>query len=166
MLGLPVVILVMWRCFKAGFQQVAFKDCKILGVHFQYLRNPFLLEVQASIAVSSNYLQFLQSPDQKTTFIPVECNEAKFTQADVKWWEVFRDSCTSTGVIFWSNGFWEKLISEMLKISRSTLSSIAQRGFFLEFGWIAWLVGEDGLGWIGSSCGNVGLSVVRFVGCG
>jgi len=42
-------------------------------------------------------------------------HEASFTQADVSGWS-FRD-LTSLEYFFWIERFWEKLISEMLKIS-------------------------------------------------
>jgi fluoroquinolone resistance protein len=84
------------KVFKAGFQQVTFKDCKILGVHF-HTCNPFLLEFSFD-SCQLDYCSFFNLQIKKTSFHSCRMREASFTQADVSGGS-FRDS-DLTGVIF------------------------------------------------------------------
>lgn len=84
------------KVFKTGFQQVVFKDCKVLGVHF-HTCNPFLLEFSFE-QCQLDYCSFFNLPMKKTKLEGCRMLEASFTQADISGGS-FRGSDLS-GVIF------------------------------------------------------------------
>ncbi|MHA7128882.1 pentapeptide repeat-containing protein [Algoriphagus namhaensis] len=69
------------KVFKTGFQQVSFKDCKMLGIHF-YTCNPFLLELEF-VACQLDYSSFTKLPLKGTKLENCRMYETDFTAADL-----------------------------------------------------------------------------------
>jgi uncharacterized protein YjbI with pentapeptide repeats len=65
----------------SSFREVKFKDCKLLGLHFEHC-NPFLFEVNFS-SCNLNLASFFQLKMKKTTFQSCNLRECDFSECDL-----------------------------------------------------------------------------------
>lgn len=88
--------LSMFKLLKSTLQDIAFNDCKLLGIKFETC-NPFSLSFSFE-GCQLNHSSFYQMKIQKTKFSNSALIEADFTEADLSA-AIFND-CDLSGAIF------------------------------------------------------------------
>ena len=88
--------LSMVNLSKTSLKTVAFKNCKLLGIHFDAC-NEFLLSVSFHHC-TLNFSSFYKLNLRKTKFIHCSLQEVDFTEANLT--QAIFDSCDLSGTIF------------------------------------------------------------------